>query len=77
MSQTIIFKKEFEDKLKDLSIKTRFVKNIKRNSTDKEFTKSIIRMLNNQASWFMFINSAFPWSETPERFKYWCDISCK
>ena len=29
MSKTIVFKTEFEDKLKELKIKTKFVKNVK------------------------------------------------
>ena len=75
MSKTIVFKKEFEDKLKELKIKTKFVNNIKAycKLRDRDLQKHIDR-LNKMPNWCSFINNAFAWVYTPEGRAYWEDI---
>ena len=76
MSKTIVFKKEFEDKLKELKIKTRFVKNVKNNCRmDGCRLQDRLYDLNSKTYWFNFVNSAFTWVYTPEGRDYWGDIA--
>ena len=78
MSKTIIFKKEFEDKLKKLRIKTRFVKNFRNPKWDIPINEDKYKKLFNSAKdWNSFIGYAFQWHNTPERFQYWCEIAWK
>ena len=76
MSKTIVFKKEFESKLKVLKIKTKFVKNVKDHC--KQYDHDLqdhICDLNRSISWFDFVNDAFWWSKTPEGHNYWSGIA--
>ena len=76
MSKTIVFKKEFEDKLKELKIKTKFVKNMKddckRYNQDLQYRLKIMKEI---AEWYNFIDCSFIWSETPEGHDYWFGIA--
>ena len=76
MSKTIVFKKEFEDKLKKLKIKTKFVNNIKAycKLRDRDLQKHIDR-LNLQETWDHFTYWSFIWGETPEGYDYWNNIN--
>lgn len=76
MSKTIVFKKEFEDKLKELKIKTKFVKNVK-NDCRMDGCRLQYRIydLNRKIYWFNFVNNAFVWHMTPEGQIYWADIA--
>ena len=70
--KTITFKPEFEKKLKELRIKTKFVKNI---NFQKNHTKVEIEELNEINHWTHFIRSAFIFKKTPEGIDYWWGIS--
>ena len=76
MIKTIVFKKEFEDKLKELKIKTKFVKNVKdyckRNYYDLQYH---LHDLNEKVHWRSFVDFAFTWSRTPEGHNYWSGIT--
>jgi hypothetical protein len=76
MSKTIVFKSEFEAKLKKLKIKTKFIKNWKankwENNDDPIYSRNIA---NNTTSWNIFIVWAFNWKLTPEGHCYWEHIS--
>jgi hypothetical protein len=81
MAKTIVFKPEFEEKLKKLKIKTKFIYNIKRDldiklqdTTDKTLIKRI-EELDDRPSWRLFILGAFVWEYTPEGKDYWSYIS--
>ena len=72
MSKTIVFKKEFEDKLKELKIKTKFVKNVKDDCKRHDYSlQKRLYELNSKTYWFNFINNAFWWHMTPEGHAYW------
>ena len=76
MSKTIVFKKEFEDKLKVLKIKTKFVNNVKDNC--KRYDHSLqnrLKIMNEIAEWYNFIDCSFIWSDTPEGHNYWSGIA--
>ena len=78
--KTITFKPEFEKKLIELRIKTKFVKNIiayKCNKNDS--IEKFIFFLNKYETWNLFIKAAFQWANTPkdEGFDYWWKISLK
>jgi hypothetical protein len=72
----VIFKKEFEDKLKKLRIKTKFVKNI-RNQHKGSKLQQRIQYLDRITYWKNFVSAAFFWVNTPEGWKYWVKISYK
>ena len=79
MSKTIVFKKEFESKLKELRIKTRFVKNTKDycKQNNRDLQKHL-DFLNQSIAWYTFIDHAFSWCMTPEyetEQDYWAAIA--
>lgn len=75
MAKTITFKPEFEKKLKELKIKTKFVKNWIANkwniSSDPEYARHCAL---NAVEWKEFIIWAFNWDLTPEGHNYWDEI---
>jgi len=71
MSKTIIFKPEFEKKLKRLKIKTKFVRNLR----NCKFVYTNLGLLNITNDWEDFIRLAFKWSNSPEGFEYWDNIA--
>ena len=74
MSKTIVFKKEFEDKLKELKIKTKFVKNVKDDCKQNHYDlQDHLHYLNSKIYWYNFIGDAFWWHMTPEGRAYWAD----
>lgn len=77
--QTIVFKKEFEVKLKKLRIKTKFIHNIKHYRTEGDSFKERIIFLNKESNknWRNFILAAFSWENTPEGVNYWSKVSEK
>jgi len=82
MAKTIVFKKEFEDKLKKLKIKTKFLNNltvesVNRNS-GKGFTtiKEVVGHLNSQLYWQSFLSQSFYWHDSNEGSEYWLNL-CK
>jgi hypothetical protein len=70
MSKTIIFKPEFEKKLKKLKIKTKFIKRWLADDPPTRFES-----LQSSKNWRDFILTAFIWKETIEGEKYWNKIS--
>ena len=72
--KTITFKPKFEKKLKELRIKTKFVKNF---YSQKNITKLEIKDINKIKRWKSFIRSAFFFEKTPEGLDYWWKISLK
>lgn len=79
MSKTITFKPEFEEKLKELRIKTRYIRNLRRargfaQLLFKNFTDRI-NSVNKRDNWRSFISSMAVWSTTLEGYEYWSDIS--
>lgn len=82
MAKTIVFKPEFEKKLKDLKIKTKFVKNFKIKEWPASEHNSVpFSIENNHAcclttnNWFRFIQNAFNWDTTLEGYDYWKNIA--
>ena len=74
MSKTIVFKEEFEDKLKELKIKTKFVKNAKDYCKRHDYSlQDHLHYLNRKFYWHNFIDGAFWWHMTPEGHAYWAD----
>ena len=81
MSKTIIFDEPFESKLKELRIKTRFVKNTKDycKQNNRDLQKHL-DFLNQSITWYTFIDHAFSWCFTPEyktEQDYWANIALK
>jgi len=80
MAKTIVFKKEFEDKLKKLKIKTKFLNNLTIESVNKNvyqhFTtlKEVVNSLNLSYNWSRFLSRSFVWSDSNEGSQYWFDI---
>jgi hypothetical protein len=70
-----VFKEPFESKLKELKIKTKFIKNLKARAKEiGVHAESKINTLDYR-DFCNFISSAFVWSYTPEGFYYWRNIS--
>lgn len=72
--KTYTFKPEFEEKLKRLKIKTRFIKNIK---TLNESKYLVMResLNNNSFDWHALISEAFTWNGSPEGHRFWSNIA--
>jgi len=70
----LIIKPEFDEKLKKLQVKTRFVNNLKEQNDHPEFG---LKSLNKYESFKTFIARAFFWHITPEGHDYWDEISKK
>lgn len=66
----ITFKPEFEQKLHELKIKQRFVRNLLANESGITRWNS----LNRKADWKTFVRTAFTWRKTPEGSDYWINI---
>jgi hypothetical protein len=78
MSKTIVFKTEFEEKLKKLKIKTKFVKNLKNPQWSfMDMIDSYKQKFENATSWKTFVVYSFRWERTPEGHLYWERISNK
>ena len=78
MSKTITFKPEFEKKLKELKIKTKFVKNF----TSKEHGHTKLseweqELFRNTDNWHDFIIYSFVWRNTSEGKFFWSSQSYK
>ena len=74
MSKTITFKPEFEKKLKELRIKTKFVKNWIANKWFSNDPKYCRERALNAVGWKEFMIWAFSWELTPEGYEYWNQI---
>lgn len=82
MRQKLIIKKEFDDKLKQLRVKQRFVRGIltcERHgmSLKNLHPKQLIKELNKLTSFRLFINLAFNWADSAEGHEFWSNISNK
>lgn len=81
MAKTIVFKPEFEKKLKDLRIKTKFVKNFNKKEWPNSINNYECNIENmhkqclNATSWYAFVVYAFNWDITPEKQEYWSNIA--
>ena len=71
MAKTIVFKPEFEAKLKQLKIKTKFIKRLKEYKST--ISSDFINELNNRKSWKLFIDGAFTWKY--EELDFWYNIA--
>lgn len=75
MAKTIIFKPEFEQKLKELKVKTKFVNNLKAYCKQCHYCLATkIAALNNKDTFSRFIGEGFIWADTPEGHAVWNDI---
>lgn len=77
MSKTLTFKPEFEAKLKQLKIKTKFVNNCKKVKWPEHQAIRIKECFNTTNNWLHFIVYAFHWDSTPEGYDYWFKIARK
>lgn len=79
MAKTIVFKPEFEKKLKKLRIKTKYVNNLMKPGAIKANTgvqpEDPVEYANNKHNWYEFIANTFIWKDTPEGFYFWSRIS--
>ena len=76
MNKTIIFDEPFESKLKELRIKTRFVKNVKKHCKRYDYSlQDWIKRMNRCTTWYDFVYVAFTLCETPEGRTYWRHIA--
>jgi hypothetical protein len=74
MSKTIVFTPEFENKLKRLKVKTKFIKNVNKYKRDSYIGTNHLS-LNKESEWLFFIANAFPWSNSPEGIDFWAKIA--
>lgn len=73
-----LFKKEFEQKLLYLKIKTVFIKAIKNDlkELNERYTfNERVKMANKKKDWVSFIAAAFVWEYTKDGHKYWHKIA--
>jgi hypothetical protein len=74
-SNQIVFKPEFEMKLRKLKIKTKFIKNLLNYNKSKVIDeRTTIEDLNSFTTWTNFIGNSFNWRISPEGNKYWITI---
>lgn len=73
MSKTIVFKPEFETKLKQLKVKTKFVNNLRKYTNNS--MEDVVAWLNCSKSFSLFICNAFLWRSTPEGADFWNNIA--
>ena len=74
--KTITFKPEFEKKLKELKVKTKFVNVIAvHNHKIHMLVRERVDIINDCESFRDFIRSGFIWSESKEGFFFWHDIA--
>ena len=71
--KTYTFKPEFEEKLKRLRIKGKFIRNIK-NGSGKAWIRRC-KMCEETLSWYGFIVGAFVWVKTAEGQHFWSNIA--
>jgi len=77
MAKTIVFKKEFEDKLKKLKIKTKFLNNLTVESVNQNIgnhfqtIEEVVKHLNSKQSWLDFLRCSFFWRTSNEGADYW------
>ena len=71
--KTYRFKPEFEEKLKRLRVKKKFLTNLKNRYEDN--LGPILELLNNRIDWYNFIIAAFVWENTPEHHDFWSKIA--
>ena len=78
MQEKNLFKKEFEQRLLFLRIKTKFVKEIKKDlknfKQEDQFNKRV-EMANKKDLWASFIATAFIWDTTTDGLSYWKNIA--
>jgi hypothetical protein len=80
MSKTIVFKKEFEDKLKKLKIKTKFLNNLTVESVNQntgnhfQTLEEVVEHLNSKQSYKRFLVGSFIWNTSNEGSEYWHSI---
>jgi predicted CopG family antitoxin len=74
--KTIIFKEEFEAKLKKLKVKRRFVRNLRASvETKKNNIELAVNVLNGYDNFELFCIQAFSWGRTSEGVEFWQEIS--
>jgi len=80
MAKTIVFKKEFEDKLKKLKIKTKFLNNLTVESVNQntgnhfQTLEEVVEHLNSKQSYERFLVESFMWNTSNEGSEYWFNI---
>ena len=81
MKKVIKFKPEFEKKLKELHIRCKFMKELRKSlKMDDRFSRygktleERIIYLNTRSSWSTFIDAAFAWETTQDKTAYWMSI---
>lgn len=72
--KTIKFPPEYEEKLKKLKVKTKFVNNLLNYgfynpNRLEEYAR------DNHYDWYMFIAGGFIWEDTPEEHDFWAKIA--
>lgn len=72
---TYVFKPEFEEKLKKLKIKTKFLKNVQYDIKHITTLRKRCQVLNSYKLWYTFIDMAFDWTQTEEGYKCWINIA--
>ena len=76
--KTIVFKKEFEDKLKKLKIKGKYINNLKNADgwvqREHSSMKKRVEEVNQIRGWFSFIDNMALWDSTPEGCYFWAEI---
>lgn len=75
--QTIQFRPEFEAKLKELGIRDQFVNNLFDPKFKVHDPKERRQKCLNAKTWHEFIRYAFVWTDSPEKYEYWSNISHK
>lgn len=74
----ITFKPEFEEKLHELGIKTRFVRNLREHVKIYNMDmRHKWERLNGEETWYQFIQCGFDWFNAPEDDNYWHFIALK
>lgn len=77
MKNQPIFKKEYADKLKKLRVYGKFVKNWETDPTNRKSPEAMLAHSNRQTTFRGFIIESFIWEYTPEKNKFWSNISNK
>lgn len=84
MAKTLIFKKEHEKKLKQLKIKSKFSKELRRSFSEEGGRNGMViktmdqfMSMQKKLGWYMFISTAFDWRKTIDGYAYWKEIFLK
>lgn len=72
--QLYVFKPKFEKKLRELGVRSQFMKNIVRETRGVKLNEKL-SFLKQQKKWDDFIRLAFTWENTPEGHDFWKKIS--